>query len=100
VALEALRSIYAAGLRTPEDIAFTTIDEIAAADFFQPAITSVVQPIFEMGYRAAEALLERIEKGDALGAPRKERLSPKLVVRASSSFVHRAPSRGRVSNEG
>lgn len=100
VALEALRSIYAAGLRTPEDIAFTTIDEIAAADFFQPAITSVVQPIFEMGYRAAEALMERIEKGDALGDPRKERLSPKLVVRASSSFVHRAPLRKRVSNEG
>jgi DNA-binding LacI/PurR family transcriptional regulator len=100
VALEALRSIYSAGLRTPEDIAFATIDEIASSDFFQPAITTVVQPIFEMGYRAAEALLERIDKGDALGTPRKERLSPKLVVRTSSSFVHRAPSRKQASNKG
>ena len=87
VALNALRSIYAAGIGTPEDIAFVTIDEIAAADFFRPAITAVVQPVFEMGYRAVEILLERIKKGAKMGAPKREQLSPKLLVRASSDFV-------------
>jgi DNA-binding LacI/PurR family transcriptional regulator len=86
VALEALRCIYAAGLSTPEDLAFATFDEIAAADFFQPAITCVVQPTFEMGRRAVELLLERINSGDAPGGYKRIMLPPKLVVRASSSL--------------
>lgn len=64
VALEALRSIYAFGLSTPEDIGFATLDEIAAADLFRPAITTVVQPTFDMGHRAVEVLLDRIARGD------------------------------------
>lgn len=88
VALEALRSIYAAGLSTPEDIAFVTLDEIVAADFFQPAITTVLQPAFDMGYRAVEVLLERIAQGDAMGGCKKVQLPSTLVVRASSSIVH------------
>jgi DNA-binding LacI/PurR family transcriptional regulator len=86
VALEALRSIYAAGLSTPEDVAFITLDEIAPADFFQPAISAVVQPAFEMGYRAVEVLLDRITHGDAIGGSRKIHLTPTLVVRASTSL--------------
>jgi DNA-binding LacI/PurR family transcriptional regulator len=72
-------------LSTPDDLAFVTLDEIAAADFFQPAITTVVQPAFEMGYRAVEVLLDRIMQSDAMGAPQKIHLPPTLVVRASSS---------------
>jgi DNA-binding LacI/PurR family transcriptional regulator len=86
VALEALGSIYAAGMSTPEDLAFVTFDEIAAADFFQPAITCVVQPTFEMGRRAVELLLERINNGAAPREFKKILLPPKLVVRASSSL--------------
>ena len=95
VALEALRAIYAAGLQTPADIAFATIDEIVSSDFFQPGITTVVQPAFEMGRRAVEVLLERIRKGEPMGPPKKERLQPKLVVRASSGFAQtNAPRKG------
>lgn len=86
VALEALRSIYSAGLSTPHDLAFVTLDEIAAADFFRPAITTVIQPAFDMGYRAVEVLIERIMQGDAMGAPQKIHLPPTLVVRASSGM--------------
>jgi DNA-binding LacI/PurR family transcriptional regulator len=90
VALEALRSIYAAGLRIPDDIAFATFDEIASADFFQPAITTIVQPIFEMGCRAVEVLLDRIAQGGALEPPKRIYLPSTLVVRASSSLPHRS----------
>jgi DNA-binding LacI/PurR family transcriptional regulator len=86
VALEALRCIYAAGMSTPEDIAFVTFDEIAAADFFQPAITCVIQPTFEMGKRAVELLLQRISNGGASATYERILLPPKLVVRASSSL--------------
>jgi DNA-binding LacI/PurR family transcriptional regulator len=95
VALETLRSIYAAGLRTPEDIAFVTFDEIAPANFFQPAITAIVQPAFDMGYRAVQLLLDRIAQGEALGPPQRIYLPSTLAVRASSSLPHRSVALSR-----
>jgi DNA-binding LacI/PurR family transcriptional regulator len=82
--LQALRSIYAAGLKTPRDIAFVTFDELTTDDFFHPGITCVLQPTFDIGYRAIEVLLNRIEKGRAEGPPDKIRLPATLVVRESS----------------
>jgi DNA-binding LacI/PurR family transcriptional regulator len=91
VALEVLRSIYALGMSAPEDIAFATLDEIAAADFFQPAITAVIQPTFDMGYRAVEVLLDRIAQQGESTEPRKNIFLPStLRVRASSSLPRRS----------
>jgi DNA-binding LacI/PurR family transcriptional regulator len=82
--LAALRSLYSIGLSTPKDFSFVTFDEITAEDFFRPGITSVVQPTFDMGYRAVEVLLNRIEGGEDL--PRKKvRLPATIKVRESSS---------------
>lgn len=81
--LAALRSLYAIGLSTPRDFSFVTFDEVTAEDFFQPGITSVVQPTYEMGYKAIEVLLDRIENGD--DSPRKKvRLPATVKVRESS----------------
>jgi DNA-binding LacI/PurR family transcriptional regulator len=59
--LGALRALRDCGLRTPDDIAFVTVDELTVHDLFYPSITTVVQPAFEIGGRAAEILLDRIE---------------------------------------
>jgi DNA-binding LacI/PurR family transcriptional regulator len=83
--LGALKSMYAAGLTTPRDIAFVTFDEIAADEFFRPAITTILQPAFDIGYQAAEILLDRIRKGQAAGPPKKVRLPATIVVRESSN---------------
>lgn len=83
--LEALRSIYAAGLQTPRDIAFVTFDELTTDDFFHPGITCVVQPTFDIGYRAVEVLLDRIERGRGNGPLYKIRLPATLMVRESSN---------------
>ncbi len=83
--LAALRSLYSIGLSTPRDFAFVTFDEITAEDFFRPAITSVVQPTFDMGYKAIEVLLDRIEKGQNEGRRERVRLPATLTVRESSS---------------
>jgi DNA-binding LacI/PurR family transcriptional regulator len=82
--LEALRSIYAAGLKTPRDIAFVSFDELTTDDFFRPSITCVLQPTFDIGYRAVEVLLNRIENGRVEHRPYKIRLPATLVVRESS----------------
>jgi DNA-binding LacI/PurR family transcriptional regulator len=61
--LGVLRALRDAGLRTPDDIAFVTVDELTVDDIFYPSITTVVQPAMEIGGRAAEILLDRIESG-------------------------------------
>jgi DNA-binding LacI/PurR family transcriptional regulator len=89
--LAAMRSLYEVGLTTPHDFAFATFDEITAEDFFKPGITSVIQPTFEMGYRAVEVLLKRIAKETA-EAPRQEvRLPATLMVRDSSHHRYVSP---------
>ena len=62
--LGALRALRDCGLRTPEDIAFVTVDELTVDDLFYPSITTVVQPAFEIGGRAAEILLDRIDSAE------------------------------------
>jgi DNA-binding LacI/PurR family transcriptional regulator len=83
--LAALRSLYAVGMSTPKDFAFATFDELTAEDFFKPGITSVIQPTFDMGYRAVEVLLKRINKETADHPREKVRLPATLIVRDSSS---------------
>lgn len=81
--LAALRSLYSMGLSTPKDFSFVTFDEITAEDFFRPGVTSVVQPTYDMGYKAVEVLLDRIERGE--DTPRKKVRLPAMVkVRESS----------------
>ncbi|WP_213804055.1 LacI family DNA-binding transcriptional regulator [Granulicella sp. dw_53] len=83
--LAALRSLYAVGLSTPRDFTFATFDELTAEDFFKPGITSVIQPTFDMGYRAVEVLLKRIDKETADGPREKVRLPATLIARESSN---------------
>jgi LacI family transcriptional regulator len=71
-------------LKTPEDIALVTFDELTVDDLFTPSITTVVQPAYDIGFRAAQILLERIENGNSEGAPITVRLPAKLRVRDSS----------------
>ena len=97
----ALRGMYELGLSIPNDIAFATIDELITEDLFRPRITSVVQPTFEIGYRAVEVLLDRIRSagGTANGSPTgssttsKVRLGATLVIRESSLKLKRKSRR-------
>jgi DNA-binding LacI/PurR family transcriptional regulator len=78
-----LKSLYSLGFTTPDSIAFVTFDELIAEDFFQPRITSVVQPTYAIGHRAVEVLFDRIVYRGA-NSVSKVRLPAALVVRDSS----------------
>lgn len=82
-ALGVLRAFRDCGLRTPEDIAFVTFDELTVDDLFTPSITTVVQPAYDIGFRATEILLERIN-GESGKHKVTLRLAAHLEVRASS----------------
>jgi DNA-binding LacI/PurR family transcriptional regulator len=81
--LGVLRAFRDCGLSTPKDIAFVTFDELTVDDLFTPSVTTVVQPAYDIGFRAAQILVERIENGSA-GAPFTVRLPATLRVRESS----------------
>ncbi len=81
--LGVLRAFRDCGLKTPRDIGFVTFDELTVDELFTPSITTVVQPAYDIGLRAAEILLERIENGSADGAFT-VRLPATLRVRESS----------------
>jgi DNA-binding LacI/PurR family transcriptional regulator len=77
-ALEALR---AAGRRVPDDVAVVGFDDSALARWSEPPLTSVAQPVEEMGRQMARLLLARIG-GEATGLS--VILQTELVVRESS----------------
>lgn len=82
--LAALRSIYAMGLSTPDDLAYLTFDELTGEDLFRPGISAIVQPAFEIGSRAVEVMLRRIQSGDGEMPLERVRLPAHLRVREST----------------
>ena len=77
------------GLSTPEDIGFVTFYDLTVDDLFRPAITTVVQPAYDIGFRAAGILIERIEKAGSS--------APAATVRLPATLKVRDSSRGRVA---
>jgi LacI family transcriptional regulator len=83
MAIGAILAIREAGLRIPEDIAVTGFDDIPAAQFVHPTLTTIAQHPERLGSRAAEMLLERLN-GTAPDHGRCEEMPFELVVRESS----------------
>jgi len=71
-------------LNSPGDIAFVTFDDLTVDDLFRPAITTIVQPAYEIGFRAADILIGRIEETAKNGQSMTIRLPAALKVRDSS----------------
>lgn len=57
-AIGALRAVQEVGLRVPEDIAFVSFDGITDADFTNPRLTTVAQPIPQLAQTAVQLLLD------------------------------------------
>jgi LacI family transcriptional regulator len=70
------------GLRLPDDVSLVGFDDVPWMEMVSPAITVVAQPTEELGRRAAELLLRRLD--DRGREPRVEQLEPTLVVRGST----------------
>ncbi|MEV6965123.1 LacI family DNA-binding transcriptional regulator [Hamadaea sp. NPDC051192] len=71
-----------AGLRIPDDLSVIGFDDLHYAEWTSPPLTTMRQPLFEMGTTAAQILL-RLINGERLDAPRIE-LATELVLRAST----------------
>ncbi|MFE8015751.1 LacI family DNA-binding transcriptional regulator [Streptomyces antibioticus] len=82
-AVGAMAALRAAGLRMPEDVAVIGFDDIPLAGHTEPALTTVRQPMREMGETAARMLLARLTGGAPPGPPAV--LPTSVVVRRSTT---------------
>jgi len=87
MAFGALRSLRAHGLRVGEDIALAGFDGHEMSELLD--LSTIVQPIDEIGCTAAQGLLDQID-GAQLAGQENQVLPVKLVVRAST-MVRRTP---------
>jgi LacI family transcriptional regulator len=83
-AIGAIRALREAGRRVPEDVSVVGFDDIQSAAYQNPSLTTIRQPLREMGVTAAETLLKRITTPSNTDYPKNIVVEPELVVRAST----------------
>jgi LacI family transcriptional regulator len=83
IAIGAMQAARERGVRVPQDLSVVGFDDLEAAEIVTPALTTVRQPLAEMG-RMAVSLLERLIEGQRIEALHVE-LRTQLVVRESTA---------------
>jgi len=78
----AIDAIKDAGLNVPEDISVAGFDDIPGSDVFEPQLTTVKVPYYEIGEKAVKLLLTRVKENIDVKA---EILKSSLVIRKSCS---------------
>ena len=94
-AMGAIRALREAKLRVPDDVSVVGFDDIQSAAYQNPALTTVRQPLREMGRIAAETLLRRIRHpaGDVQGG--EIMVEPRLMIRETTCRVANGVRRSR-----
>ncbi|BDG42999.1 LacI family DNA-binding transcriptional regulator [Saccharococcus caldoxylosilyticus] len=64
MAIGAIKAIKSKGLRVPDDISVVGFDDIQFASIYEPALTTISQPMFEIGKKAMELLIKLINKDE------------------------------------
>ena len=60
-AISLIHSAVTAGIRVPQELSIIGMDGVAAGKYSLPPLTSIGQPTFEQGSKAAEILIDQIE---------------------------------------
>lgn len=81
-AIGAIRALIDYGLRVPQDVSVVGFDDIQSAAYQNPSLTTIRQPMHEMGAESARLLLRRI-RGEA-DYPEVVAIEPELIVREST----------------
>jgi len=82
-AVGTIKALKRNGYKIPHDIAVIGFTETGMASLIEPPLSSVVQPIRQMGEVAAELLLRQIDS-NTFNVPETVVLSGRLNVRESS----------------
>jgi LacI family transcriptional regulator len=88
-AFGAIRALHNAGVRVPEQCSVIGFDDIAHARILTPALTTVRQPMPEMGQLAVNIVAERLNANQQQGKPSvvHRKLVPRVIVRESTGKI-------------
>ena len=92
-AIGAIRALHDGGLSVPNDVSVIGFDDVTVASYFVPSLTTIRQPLKEMGATAATLLLQKI-RGEHTRSLVK--IEPELIVRESSSPREHAGKSARI----
>jgi DNA-binding LacI/PurR family transcriptional regulator len=84
-AIGAIQALREAGRKIPEDVSVVGFDDIQSAAFQNPGLTTVKQPLREMGVLAAKTLLQRVAAPSPAPYPKEIVVEPGFIVRGSTS---------------
>ncbi|MBS1866139.1 MAG: LacI family DNA-binding transcriptional regulator [Acidobacteria bacterium] len=82
-AIGAIRALRDANLLVPEDVSVVGFDDIKAAAYHNPSLTTIRQPLHDMGQSAARILLQRIQ--GFKDYPKEHAVPPQLIIRESTA---------------
>lgn len=88
-AIGSIRALHDAGLKVPEDVSVLGFDDIQAASYIVPSLTTIRQPLQQMGALAASSLLKKLAHEKL---PDTIKVDPELIVRESTGQVTRRVS--------
>ncbi len=81
-AIGVMKTLHHKGLRIPDDVSIIGFDGLEIGSYSRPPLTTIKQPIYKLGHRAATMLFRLIEEGeDKVTA---ETLEPVLIARGST----------------
>jgi DNA-binding LacI/PurR family transcriptional regulator len=87
-AIGAIRALQDSGLQVPGDVSVIGFDDIQAAAFNSPRLTTIRQPMANMGRIAAQCILNRLHGSERFRG--QITVEPELVVRESTRAIERA----------
>lgn len=83
MAMGSMNAVHAAGLWVGNDIAVSGFDDLPMIQYFKPGLTSVRQPVWEIGQTTMSILLDILNKGEC--TEDHILLPPKLIIRKSTT---------------
>jgi LacI family transcriptional regulator len=84
LAIDCLATLKRRKIAIPEAISLVAFTNTSVADLLDPPLSTVEQPALEIGRKAAEHLIDLIEKKDYLHQPGRTTIPTRLIVRDSS----------------
>jgi len=90
-AIGCIRALHDAGLSVPQQVSVVGFDDIQSASFYVPSLTTIRQPLAQMGLMAATLLLKKLrgEHTESL-----VKIEPELIVRESTAKLVEGKPRG------
>jgi DNA-binding LacI/PurR family transcriptional regulator len=91
-AIGCIRALHDVGLRVPQDVSVVGFDDIKEAAFQTPSLTTIRQPLHQMGALAVRSLLQQLRPTNNREHPQIA-VAPELIVRESTGPARRKPTR-------